>query len=84
MVVNTDQVLYMFFTDNNKALEMAGVGTDELEGADEVRTAKEELKVLHEEKHRTEKIRATVKKELEMARSKTRKLEDVGLSSSDL
>ena len=56
---------------------MAGTGTDEMEGAEEVRTAREELKVLHEEKHRTEKIRATVKKELEMARAKTRKLEEV-------
>ena len=56
---------------------MAGTGTDELEGAEDVRQAKEELKVLHDEKRRTEKIRATVKKELDMARAKTRKYEEV-------
>ena len=42
-----------------------------------MKTAKEELKVLHEEKYRTEKIRTTVRKELEVARAKTRKLEEV-------
>lgn len=58
---------------------MSGTGTDEIEGAEEVRTAREELKVLHEEKHKTEKLRASVKKELEAARAKTRKLEDVSV-----
>ena len=58
-------------------MELSGTGTDELEAAEEVKTAKEELKVLHEEKYRTEKIRTTVRKELEVARAKTRKLEEV-------
>lgn len=62
---------------NKKAIDMAGTGTDEIEGAEDVRQAKEELKVLHDEKRRTEKIRATVKKELDMARAKTKKLEEV-------
>ena len=72
-------MLVMFLVDHDKAMDLAGTGTDELEGAEDVKTAREELKVLHEEKHRTEKIRATVKKELEVARTKTRKLEEVGL-----
>lgn len=72
-----DRSLASLIKDNDKAIDLAGTGTDEMEGAEEVRTAREELKVLHEEKHRTEKIRATVKKELEMARAKTRKLEEV-------
>ena len=72
-------MLVMFLVDHDKAMDLAGTGTDELEGAEDVKTAREELKVLHEEKHRTEKIRATVKKELEVARTKTRKLEEVGM-----
>ena len=66
-------------SENRKALDKSGTGTDEIEGADDVRTAREELKVLHEEKHKTEKLRGSVKKELETARSKTRRLEEVYL-----
>lgn len=69
--------LCLSVAENRKALELSGTGTDEIEEAEEVRTAREELKVLHEEKHKTEKLRATVKKELEAARAKTRKLEEV-------
>ena len=39
--------------------------------------AREEIKVLHDEKRKTEKLRMTVKKELEAARQKTTKLEEV-------
>lgn len=72
-----DKSLESLIKANDKAMELAGTGTDEIEGAEEVKTAREELKVLHEEKYRTEKIRATVKKELETARAKTRKLEEM-------
>ncbi|XP_053393592.1 kinesin-like protein KIF19 [Mercenaria mercenaria] len=72
-----DKPLESLLEENKKAIDMAGTGTDEIEGAEDVRQAKEELKVLHDEKHRTEKIRATVKKELDMARAKTRKLEEM-------
>lgn len=58
-------------------MELAGAGSDELQESDDVRLAREELKVLHEEKHRTEKLRATVMKELEQARVKTRRIEEV-------
>ncbi|XP_078317515.1 kinesin-like protein KIF19 isoform X2 [Crassostrea virginica] len=63
-------------TEDSKALELAGAGSDELQESDDVRLAREELKVLHEEKHRTEKLRATVMKELEQARVKTRRIEE--------
>ena len=63
--------------EDSKALELAGAGSDELQESDDVRLAREELKVLHEEKHRTEKLRATVMKELEQARVKTRRIEEV-------
>ncbi|KAL4240456.1 Kinesin-like protein kif19 [Mactra antiquata] len=72
-----DRPLAQLLEENKKSIDMAGSGTDEIEGAEDVRQAKEELKVLHDEKYRTEKIRATVKKELEMARSKTKKLEEM-------
>ena len=61
----------------SKSMELAGVGSDELSDPEEVKIAREELKVLHDEKHRTEKIRSTVYKELEQAKLKTRKLEEV-------
>lgn len=72
--------LYFFFnlfTEDSKALELAGAGSDELQETEDVKLAREELKVLHDEKHRTEKLRATVMKELEQARVKTRQIEEV-------
>ena len=48
---------------------------------EEVRVAREEIKVLHDEKRKTEKLRMTVKKELEAARQKTTKLEEVKQTS---
>lgn len=60
----------------SKSMELAGVGSDEISDPEEVRIARDELKVLHDEKHRTEKIRSTVYKELEQAKAKTRKLEE--------
>ncbi|WAQ95609.1 KIF19-like protein [Mya arenaria] len=68
-----DKPLHEILEENKKASE--GRGTDEID--DEIRTAKEELKVLHDEKHKTERLRASVKKELETARAKTRKLEEM-------
>ncbi|XP_052262802.1 kinesin-like protein KIF19 isoform X2 [Dreissena polymorpha] len=73
---NPDRPLHELIEDHKKALDVSGTGTDEIEGAEDVRTAREELKVLHEEKRKTEKLRITVKKELEAARMKTRKLEE--------
>lgn len=61
----------------SKSMELAGIGSDEISDPEEVKIAKDELKVLHDEKHRTEKIRSTVYKELEQAKTKTRKLEEV-------
>lgn len=52
----------------------------------EVQVARDELKVLHEEKHKTERVKATIQKELEAARLKTQKLEEmipVRISSAD-
>lgn len=43
----------------------------------EVQVARDELKVLHEEKHKTERVKTTIQRELEAARSKTHKLEEV-------
>lgn len=39
--------------------------------------ARDELKVLHDEKHKTQRVITTVQKELEVAQSKTRKLAEV-------
>lgn len=76
------QLFFFFnlFTEDSKALELAGAGSDELQETEDVKLAREELKVLHDEKHRTEKLRATVMKELEQARVKTRQIEEVCLS----
>lgn len=71
---------FNLFTEDSKALELAGAGSDELQETEDVKLAREELKVLHDEKHRTEKLRATVMKELEQARVKTRQIEEVCLS----
>ena len=43
----------------------------------EVRVARDELQVLHEEKHKTERVKATIRRELDTAREKTQKLEEV-------
>lgn len=56
-------------------MELAG--GDELPNSEEVRAAQDELKVLHEEKHKTQQVISTVKKELETAQIKTRKLAEV-------
>ena len=68
-----------FFVETSKALELSGAGSDEVPEPEDVRIAREELKVLHDEKHRTEKLRTTVQKELEQAKGKTRRLEEVGI-----
>ncbi|XP_063444138.1 kinesin-like protein KIF19 [Mytilus trossulus] len=60
----------------SKSMELAGIGSDEVVEPEEVKVARDEIKVLHDEKYRTEKIRTTVYKELEQAKSKTRKLEE--------
>ncbi|GFR64801.1 kinesin-like protein [Elysia marginata] len=52
----------------------------------EVRVARDELQVLHEEKHKTERVKATIRRELDTAREKTSKLEEmipVRISSAD-
>jgi len=71
------KVYLMSVTEESKAMDLEGRGSDDLHEPDEVRVAKEELRVLHDEKHRTEKIRSTVSKELEVAKQKTKKLQDV-------
>ncbi|KAL3877693.1 hypothetical protein ACJMK2_035359 [Sinanodonta woodiana] len=73
---NPDRSIESLMKENEKALEMSGAGTDELNEPEDVKVAREELKVLNEEKYRTEKVRSTVRKELEMAKEKTRKLEE--------
>ena len=70
--------------DTSKAMELSGAGSDEVPEPEDVRIAREELKVLHDEKHRTEKLRTTVQKELEQAKGKTRRLEEVGIQSVKL
>jgi uncharacterized protein (DUF3084 family) len=67
------------FVEDSKALELSGAGSDDLQETEDIKLAREELKVLHDEKHRTEKLRATVMKELEQARIKTRRIEEVKL-----
>ena len=62
-------------TEEDKALDLAG--GDDRPDSEEVRVARDELKVLHEEKHKTQRVIATVQKELETAQSKTRKLAEV-------
>lgn len=74
---NFSLFFFNLFTEDSKALELAGAGSDELQETEDVKLAREELKVLHDEKHRTEKLRATVMKELEQARVKTRQIEEV-------
>lgn len=52
----------------------------------EVRVARDELQVLHDEKHKTERVKATIRRELDTAREKTSKLEEmipVRISSAD-
>ena len=44
----------------------------------QVQVARNELKVLHDEKHKTERVKATVQREVDTARAKTSKLEEVG------
>lgn len=58
-------------------MELSGAGSDEIPEPEDVKVAREELKVLHDEKHRTEKVRSTVYKELDVAKQRTRKLEEV-------
>ncbi|XP_059157154.1 kinesin-like protein KIF19 isoform X2 [Physella acuta] len=43
----------------------------------EVQVARDELKVLHEEKHKTERVKTTIQRELETARAKTNKLQEL-------
>ena len=62
-------------TEEDKALDLAG--GDDRPDSEEVRVARDELKVLHEEKHKTQRVIATVQKELETAQNKTRKLAEV-------
>ncbi|XP_060067526.1 kinesin-like protein KIF19 [Ylistrum balloti] len=64
------------YREDTKTLELAGLGSDDVLEPDEVRMAREELKVLHDEKHRTEKIRGTVQKELDTAKLKTTRLQE--------
>ncbi|XP_050391529.1 kinesin-like protein KIF19 isoform X3 [Patella vulgata] len=50
---------------------------DDVTEPEDVRVAREELKVLHDEKHKTEKVRVTIKRELETAKEKHKKLEEL-------
>ncbi len=55
----------------------------EVEGAeiaepDEVRLARQELNMLHREKERTEKLRLSVQRELDDAKNRATKIEEVG------
>lgn len=68
-------LLWKHFTEEDKALELAG--GDERPESEEVRVARDELRVLHEEKHKTQRVIATIQKELETAQNKTRKLAEV-------
>ncbi|PVD37655.1 hypothetical protein C0Q70_00253 [Pomacea canaliculata] len=63
------------FLEDEKALELEG--GDDFSDPEEIQTARDELKVLHDEKHKTQRIIATVQKELEVAQSKTRKLAEM-------
>lgn len=63
------------FTEDEKARELAG--KDEKPYSEEVQVARDELKVLHDEKHKTQRVITTVQKELETAQNKTRKLAEV-------
>ncbi|XP_041363703.1 kinesin-like protein KIF19 [Gigantopelta aegis] len=71
-------------TKNRENTQVTDFGDSEMEKGslesqshpEEIRVAREELKVLHDEKHKTEKLRMTVKKELEVARQKTTKVEE--------
>lgn len=63
------------YLEDEKALELTG--GDGMSEAQEVRVARDELKVLHEEKHKTERVITTVQKELETAQNKTRKLAEM-------
>lgn len=75
---DTNRVQYTsIFLDDAKSMEISGLSPDDTLEPEDVKVAREELKVLHEEKHRTEKLRSTVSKELESAKSKTKRLQDV-------
>ncbi|KAK7112371.1 kinesin-like protein KIF19 [Littorina saxatilis] len=63
------------YLEDEKALELAG--EDGRVDSEEVRVARDELKVLHDEKHKTQRVITTVQKELEVAQSKTRKLAEM-------
>ncbi|XP_076447209.1 kinesin-like protein KIF19 [Babylonia areolata] len=70
-VLNSDNK----YLDEEKALELAGGG--ERVDPEEVQVARDELKVLHDEKHKTERVITTVQKELETAQNKTHKLAEM-------
>lgn len=63
------------FTEEERERELAG--GDDRPGSSEVHVARDELKVLHDEKHKTQRVIATVHKELETAQNKTHKLAEV-------
>ncbi|ESP03922.1 hypothetical protein LOTGIDRAFT_110046, partial [Lottia gigantea] len=72
-------------TTDNKFEEEVG-GFDDITEPEDVRVAREEMKVLHEEKYRTEKVRITIQHELENAKDKQKKLEEfipIKVSSAD-
>ena len=66
------------FLTESKELDLAGDSPVEPE---EVRVAREELEALTTEKERTDKIRSRITSELEAARGRATKIEEVGTES---
>ena len=62
-----------------KLRELAGQGSDDLPVPEEVRQAQEELINLATEKERTQRLKSTVSKELENAKNKAAKIEEVSV-----
>ena len=61
----------------DKMRDLAGQGSDEGPMPEEVRQAQEELLTLKQEKEKTDSVRANLEKELEYAKEKAAKIEQV-------
>ncbi|KAH9504088.1 Kinesin-like protein kif19 [Bulinus truncatus] len=74
------------FSEEDKENDLPGSGGSDGGEPVEVQVARDELKVLYEEKHKTERVKTTIQRELETARNKTQKLEEMiplRISSAD-
>ena len=63
--------------DSEKQRDLEGSGSDDIPEPEEVRVARQELLVLQEEKAKTEGLKSKVQKELEQAKKRAARIEEV-------